>query len=184
MLAVKFHRRKQSMRADKRLATPSDAETCSRIVIAGWRDSYADFLPAALLAGLDRNPHHDVGAWRKLIAAPSSWTWIMSKEHGGDIGIVRLDLNSSIPGTRTELTTLYIDAAWRGRGLGRHLLNVALQEARRLEAVPMGLTILSGNHRGRRFYERHGARLLSERTAFEWEGRTVPEIVYSMEGLD
>ncbi len=163
-----------------RLASAGDAILASRLVVAGWRDSYAGFLPASLLDGLDRNPHHDVEAWRARIADPAARTWIVT-EGGGDIGLVRLDLDSSVPETRSELTTLYIAAERRGMGIGAAALRFATGEAKRLDALPIGICVLSGNAQGRRFYERHGARLIGEREVFEWDGLGFTEAMYVME---
>ena len=167
------------MQLEFRVATIEDAPLASRLVVAGWRDSYAGFLPAALLDGLDRNPRHDAEAWSALIAVASARTWIVS-EDGRDIGIARLDLSSSIPDARSELTTLYIDAAFRGRGIGAAALRFVSGEAKRLATRRLGLCVLSGNIRGRRFYERHGAKLLGGRDVFEWDGQSIVEAMYVM----
>lgn len=163
-----------------RLATLSDAPLASRLVIAGWRDSYAGFLPASLLDGLDGNEHHDVASWRARIAAASARTWIVSDD-GEAIGVARLELGGSVPGTRSELTTLYIGAACRGRGIGVVALQFVSGEASRLDALPTGLCVLSGNARGRRFFERHGARPVGEREVFNWNRQTIMETMYVVE---
>lgn len=163
-----------------RLAIEADADFASRLVVAGWRDSYASFLPADLLAGLDQSPHHNAPSWRERIAAPSARTWIIL-EAGAEIGVARLDLDTSVPDARCELTTLYVDAGRRGRGIGAAALAHVLQEVERLEVWPLGLCVLSGNARGRRFYEQHGARWLGERRAFDWDGHDVLEAMYVME---
>jgi GNAT superfamily N-acetyltransferase len=163
-----------------RLATPRDSAACSRIVAAGWRDSYADFLPASLLDGLEENPHHDAESWHARIAAPSARTWVISAKGGTEIGVVRLELATSITGTRSELTTLYVDAAWRNRGVGSAALAHVLTEARRHDALPLGVGVLSANRRGRRFYEQHGGRLVGERVAFVWAGEAIDEAMYMM----
>jgi hypothetical protein len=42
-----------------RPASVRDAAFTSGVVIEPWRDAYSNFLPAHLLASLDRSPHHD-----------------------------------------------------------------------------------------------------------------------------
>lgn len=162
-----------------RSATLEDAPRASRLVVAGWRDSYAGFLPADLLGGLERNPHHDSEAWRNLIATRSARTWIVS-EGGADIGIARFDEDSSVPRTRGELTTLYIDAKQRNRGLGAVVLDHVVGVARQLGASPIGLCVLTSNARGCAFYERHGARPIGEREVFEWRDVKIMETMYVM----
>lgn len=51
---------------------------------------------------------------------------------------------------------LAVQPVWRGRGVGRALLNVAQERAERLGCCKLTLEVLSGNHLARRTYEAFG----------------------------
>jgi GNAT superfamily N-acetyltransferase len=125
-----------------------------------------DFLPLPFLASLDQNPHHDGQAWEARIREPGCVTWIIS-DTGNDVGVLRIAANaSSIPGTDSQLTTLYLLRQWRGQGLGSEALAFARAEASRRARPVLGVCVLEGNKTGRRFYEQRGARQIGERVAF------------------
>jgi ribosomal protein S18 acetylase RimI-like enzyme len=161
-----------------RLATVRDAAFISRTIISSWQDAYRDFLPRPFLASLDQNPHHDRQAWEARIKEPASVTWIISDTRN-DVGVLRITTGaSSIPGTDSQLTTLYLLQQARGCGLGSEALMFARAEAARRGAPVLGVCVLAGNEQGRRFYERRGARLIGERVAFRLDEEPIIDILY------
>ena len=161
-----------------RVATVRDAAFISRTVISSWQDAYRDFLPWSFLASLDRNSYHDTSAWESRISEPASMTWIIS-EAGRDVGVLRLISGaSSVPGTESELTTLYLLRHARGCGHGSKALAYARAEAARRGAPVLGVCVLAGNTRGQRFYEGRGARRIGERVAFRLNEEAIVEVMY------
>jgi GNAT superfamily N-acetyltransferase len=161
-----------------RVATIHDATFISRTVIGSWQDSYCDFLPWSLLASLDQNPYHNRQAWEARIREPASVTWIISDMHN-DVGVLRITAGaSSIPGTDTQLTSLYLLRHARGYGLGSDALAFARAEAARRGALILGVCALAGNEQGRHFYERRGARRIGERVAFWLDEGPIIDILY------
>jgi Acetyltransferase (GNAT) family len=123
-----------------RVATIGDSAFISRVVVTSWRDAYRDFLPSSFLASLDRNPYHDARCWEHRISEPNSFTWIISDDDS-DVGVLRIIFGaSSIPGTDSELTTLYLLPQVRGRGLGSEALVFAQAEVSRQAAGVLGGT--------------------------------------------
>ena len=161
-----------------RVATVRDAAFISCTVISSWQDAYRDFLPWSFLASLDRDSHHDPGAWESRIKEPASMTWIIS-DAGHDVGVLRIVTGaSSIPDTDSELTRLYLLRHARGRGLGSGALAYARDEASWRAAPVLGICVLAGNKRGKRFCERLGARRLAERVAFRVNEEAIVEVMY------
>ena len=108
------------------------------------QNSYRDFLPWSLLASLDQSPHHNRQAWEARIREPVSVTWIISDTHN-DVGVLRITAGaSSIPGTDSQLTTLYLLRHARGYGLGSEALAFARAEAARRGAPALGVCVLAG----------------------------------------
>ena len=84
-------------------------------------------------------------------------TWIISDTRN-DVGVLRIVTGaSSVPGTDSQLTTLYLLRQSRGRGLGSEALAFARIEAARRGRPILGVCVLSGNKAGQAFYERRGA---------------------------
>jgi ribosomal protein S18 acetylase RimI-like enzyme len=161
-----------------RAATNGDATFISRVVVASWQDTYSNFLPSALLASLDQNPHHDIHCWEHRIGEPCSATWIISDD-GSDVGVLRMTVGaSSVPGTDAQLTTLYLLSQARGRGLGSLAVAFARAEALRRTASCLGVCVLEGNKAGQRFYQRQGARRIGERVCFCLDDQPIMEILY------
>jgi GNAT superfamily N-acetyltransferase len=159
-----------------RPASVWDAAFISRVVIESWRDAYSNFLPAHLLASLDRSPHHDCQSWEKRIAEAGSTTWIIVDPKGTDGGVLRIRIGaSSISGAGGELTTLYVLSRARGRGLGSRALGYARAEALHRATPVLGLCVLVGNNRGNQFYAQRGARRVGERIAFRVDEKSVVE---------
>jgi ribosomal protein S18 acetylase RimI-like enzyme len=161
-----------------RVATVHDAAFISRTVIRSWQDAYRDFLPWSFLASLDQNPYHDPHAWESRIKEPSSVTWIIS-DTCNDVGVLRIVAGASfIPGTDSQLTTLYLLRQSRGHGLGSEALAFARAEAARRAKPILGVCVLAGNKAGQAFYERQGARRIGERVAFRLDKEPIIDILY------
>jgi GNAT superfamily N-acetyltransferase len=160
-----------------RLATLSDAKFISRTVISSWQDAYRDFLPRSFLRALAQNPYHDRQSWEARIREPGSATWIIS-ENGYDVGVLRITLTSSISGTDSQLTTLYLLQQARGHGLGSKALVFARTEVSRLAKPILGVCVLAGNERGRRFYVQRGAHAMGERVAFQLDEQPIIDLLF------
>jgi ribosomal protein S18 acetylase RimI-like enzyme len=79
-----------------------------------------------------------------------------------------------------EVRALYVSPGSQSRGAGGELLDTALATARGLGAAGVRLSVLEGNVRARRFYERHGFRVYAtsvDRIAQEVE---VPHAHYAL----
>ena len=68
----------------------------------------------------------------------------------GTVALKRIDENTA------ELKALYIDSAYRGQGLGTHLMEVILEEAKRLGFKVIVLDSMKQYKDARKLYERFG----------------------------
>ena len=88
---------------------------------------------------------------------------------GHDIGLIGVDRRS---GNCWILDKLYLLPACQNQGIGSHVLQRLIEEAKSARAM-LRLTVLEVNP-ARRFYERHGFVLthtISPRHHMEWNGR-------------
>jgi GNAT superfamily N-acetyltransferase len=166
-----------------RVATVDDAVFISRTVMSSWQDAYRDFLPRSFLASLGQNPHHDREAWVSRIKEPGSITWIISNSRD-DVGVLRIVTDaSSIPGTDSQLATLYLLRQSRGHGLGSAAVAFARTEVSRRGNPILGVCVLAGNKWGQRFYEQRGAQRIGERMAFRLDEEPIMDIVYRFDPI-
>jgi ribosomal protein S18 acetylase RimI-like enzyme len=90
---------------------------------------------------------------------------------------------SSIPGTDTQLTTLYVLRQSRGHGLGTEALALARAEALRRARPILGVCVLAGNKAGQAFYERRGAWRIGERVAFRLDKKPILDVLYRFDPI-
>jgi GNAT superfamily N-acetyltransferase len=118
-----------------RRAVPADALPAADV----WLRSFDAALPSV------RRAHDDaeVRDWFSRVLVPQYETWVAVTENSV-VGL--LVLNGA------ELKQLYLDPAWRGRGLGDRFMSLAKQRQ------PNGLALwtFQVNKSAQRFYERHG----------------------------
>jgi ribosomal protein S18 acetylase RimI-like enzyme len=119
-----------------RRATPDDAGAVSRVYVAA-RDEMT-YLPR-----IDEEHRPVLGAW--FITRGPIW---LAEEEGRVVGF------SGVSGE--ELTHLYVDPAAQNRGVGSALLD----HAKGLRPNRLELWVFQKNEGARRFYERHGFRLV------------------------
>jgi ribosomal protein S18 acetylase RimI-like enzyme len=124
-----------------RRATPDDAAAIAAIQARGWRWAYSDFIaPEEMPVVEEREP-----VFRELAAS----------------GAVRVfDQDGAVVGYASvlddELTSLYVDPAAQGAGVGTQLLADAVERIRAAGHARAWLYVYADNGQGRAFYERHG----------------------------
>jgi ribosomal protein S18 acetylase RimI-like enzyme len=130
-----------------RPATVQDAAAIASIQARGWRWAYGDFIaPEDMPDAAERAP-----VFRELAAT----------------GAVRVfDQDDTVVGfasvAEDELTSLYVDPAAQGAGVGSRLLADAEERIRAAGHPRAWLYVYADNGQGRAFYERHGWRLVGE----------------------
>ncbi|MFE5484141.1 GNAT family N-acetyltransferase [Streptomyces sp. NPDC056527] len=104
-----------------------------------WLRSFATALPSVRCA----HDAAEVRDWFSRVLVPQYETWVAATENTV-VGV--LVLNGA------EMKQLYLDPAWRGRGLGDRFMSLAKDQQ------PDGLTLwtFQVNQSAQRFYQRHG----------------------------
>jgi len=165
-----------------RQATSADAETLSRLSVAGWRQTYAGQMPAAVLDRMDENPHHDPASWHRRLERrpPDRWARIVETGAREPIGFLWFGREEGrVPGYRGEIEKLYLLKPYQGRGLGRALMADTFQTLEAADLSPVVVWVFDFNRRGLDFYEKLGGKPLGRsETVFEVEGRAYRETAY------
>ncbi len=81
----------------------------------------------------------------------------VASENGRLIGLVSFGSsdNDLLEG-RAEIKHLYLNGMWRGRGLGRHLVQMAFQDLALSGHTGIGLAVVEDNASARAFYKSMG----------------------------
>lgn len=132
-----------------RAVVPADARAVQALVFGILREHGLEPDPACTDSDLE-DPSLSYGG-------RGGWFAVIESGPGNILGTVGL-----MPaGPRVfELRKMYLDAAWRGRGLGRFLLEAALDEARSRGATGVVLETATVLREAIRLYERRGFRRL------------------------
>ncbi|MFJ9866511.1 GNAT family N-acetyltransferase [Streptomyces sp. NPDC101165] len=119
-----------------RRAVAADA----RAVADVWLRSYTAALPTVVRPRSD----DEVRDYFREVVVPSRETWVAAAGGGEIVGMMVL--------AGDELSQLYLDPDWRGRGLGDRFVALAKERS----PGGLGLWTFQVNEPAHRFYERHG----------------------------
>jgi ribosomal protein S18 acetylase RimI-like enzyme len=146
-----------------RPAVSGDAPALAKLKLTAFRQAFLeDFAIAYPTADLARFEAESYGLAKieTELADPAHQTWVVEDEAGALVayshcGPCKLPHPEVQPGD-PELYQLYMLRAVQGRGLGRQLLELALD--RFGTARPVWLGVWSGNDRAQAVYRKHGFR--------------------------
>jgi GNAT superfamily N-acetyltransferase len=136
-----------------RRATQDDATAIARAHVEAWRDAYAAILPAEELERLSEHSREE--QWQTWLNDHRIAAWVV--EHKSQV-VGFASLGSTRCG-QTEtgiLQTMYVLGSYRGRGLGRQLMRVVVDELQERGLRAAILWVLEANPGARRFYESTG----------------------------
>ena len=139
-----------------RPATPADVDAIARFHVAVWRETYRDIAPKAAWKALGverRRP-----SWARVLGESDGFGGALLAEDDGRITGLASFARPSHPAFdgMAEITHLYVDASRRGEGLGRRLLEAALEKAAAAGFPGAGLAVVRENRAARDFYQALG----------------------------
>ncbi len=145
-----------------RSAGCADAAAIARVSVDTWRTTYADLVPAALLAAMNYGDRERTWAAKLCAADPPLFAYVATDPAGSVVGFASGGPEREAdPRYTGELYALYIQAGWQRSGLGRQLVAAV---ATRLLADGHGALLIwvLATNPARGFYERLGGTYLRE----------------------
>ncbi len=137
-----------------RRAVVEDADAIERVRTDTWRDAYRGLMPDSLLDGLG----YDATRRRASMAAlPPDQFVLVAEDEDAVVGFC-IGGRSHTPEERFrgEVYAIYVVPEQHGRGIGRALLQAAVNELVDRDLRSMIIWVLRENAPSRRFYERMG----------------------------
>jgi ribosomal protein S18 acetylase RimI-like enzyme len=157
-------------------ATISSAPGIARVHVGSWRAAYADILDAGFLTNLSVEAR--ALQWHDILQKGESQT-LVAQQDGSVVGFISFGRcrDEGAPRDRGEVWALYAEPGVWGQGVGRALLERAVQALRSSGHGSTSLWVLSQNRRGIAFYEAFGfQRVEGSEKLFELGGRQVEEV--------
>lgn len=139
-----------------RAASPADLDAITGFHVRLWRDTYRDLAPPDAHAALDESRRRP--GWQAKLAesGPGNRT-LLAISHNRIAGLVCLGpAGHSALQPGGEIHHLYVDPEYERRGIGRHLLALALDELRTAGHDRAALAVVAGNRPARAFYRALG----------------------------
>ena len=136
-----------------RPAGVEDAPGIAEVHVASWRWAYAEVLPPAMLDGLRVEDRERM--WRDFIPRGGV---LVADDESRVVGFASVGpvADGNIREETSELFTMYVAPDVTGTGLGRSLLDHAIEMMRMGGSRRAILWVLTANARARRFYEAAG----------------------------
>ena len=149
-----------------------DFDAISRIYVLSWKTAYAGIMPQRFFDGLAENCRSD-----------------NLKRNAGDSLVLCIDGAyagiSAVCGARDvnmqgwgEVVSIYLLPEYFGKGYGKLLLSVAVEELVNIGYQKLYLWVLEENLRARVFYEKHGFICTSDKKTLNIGGKDLIEVRY------
>lgn len=141
-----------------RACAPGDERALALVGKSTFLETYAGVLDVAdVLVHCD--VEHGAPRYAAWLKTPGYRLWMAEVEGGAPVGYavlgpVDLPLQTSVQDM--ELKRIYLLHRFHGEGVGRRLMNIALEAATSAGARRLLLGVYDGNHRALAFYARHG----------------------------
>jgi len=141
-----------------RAARPEDAAAVGEVLTAAGLQAWSSFLGADRIRAANSGVDHRAD--------------LVAVDEGGVLGFVAWDASTG------EIERLYTHPRAWGRGVGRALLDRALDALQAVGCRRAWLNTEERNERARRFYERHGWREEGPPRVRDWHGARLCEARY------
>lgn len=143
-----------------RPATGADTDACLRVFVRAWRGGYQEVVPPHLL-DLDEAT---AATWMRPPGADPGTATALAEVDGTVRGFVRYGVDPDDPAPDLGyVAALYVDPAAGGQGLGRLLLDHAIDRLGAQGRPRVALWVFEANNRARALYESAGFRATGAR---------------------
>ena len=164
-----------------RRARLDDAAAVAHVHVAGWRETYPGIVPARTLASMDVSSR--TRYWAQVLDNKRNRTDIFVAEIpiDGEDRVVGFGVNGpeqvGLRDYSGEFHALYVLKVGQGQGLGTRLMTTMAAALTLRGMTSCTVWALRDNWKARRFYEKMGGKLVSDRPLM-FDGTQVMEVAY------
>jgi ribosomal protein S18 acetylase RimI-like enzyme len=162
-----------------RRADPTDARALAAIGVMGWQTAYRSIMPGPFLDSLSVETRERAWLDRLQAASDAAPAWIATRD-GQPLGFLcgGPPRDEDAPPSSAEVYGLYVLPDVGRSGVGRALLETALEHWRRRGIETALLWVFEANAAARRFYEALGWQADGARQEVDLGGFAPPEVRY------
>jgi ribosomal protein S18 acetylase RimI-like enzyme len=164
-----------------RPAAPADAPHIARAHVEAWQSAYRGVVPQKTLDGLSIERRAEYWS-RRLAERDGNRTWVAEQDVRivGFVGTGTPD-DPELPPSTAEVQAIYLVSSARGLGLGRLLLETAVDDLVERGFSAAILWVLTANDRARHFYEAAGWQPDGTAQMLDFDGEAVEEVRYRID---
>ena len=153
-----------------------EAEAFAALHVQCWRETYADIVPAELMATFSTATR--LPLWQHAVADRHRFI-LGAYEAGRPVGFIMSGATEEklIENQDGHIWALYIAAAQHKHGIGRHLVAQAAADWFSRGGTTMTVGVFAENKPARAFYEKIGAEIVRQGT-YRWDGHDLPDCIY------
>jgi L-amino acid N-acyltransferase YncA len=165
-----------------RKAWPGDVPEIANVHVCCWRETYRGLLPSDYLNKL--NFRKKIDAWQQVIAENEKFAVFIAEDRMGVIGFSTFEsARDHLWAGHGEVSSIYLLSRFKGRGIGRALLQAGMQELLRRNFNQAYCWVMEGNP-SVQFYEHSGAKFSGVYKHEEIGGQNVKELAYVWNSLE
>jgi L-amino acid N-acyltransferase YncA len=163
-----------------RRATAADARGIAEVHVGSWRHAYRGLLPDGFLDRLSVDERE--ASWREAFRDRGAGVFV-AEEDGRVIGFASFgpSRDGDAGPEVGEIPAIYVDPTVVGAGVGRALLDAAIEAMREAGYRRATLWVLEANAHARRFYERAGWRWDGTVSRHDFDCANEPVVRYAVE---
>jgi L-amino acid N-acyltransferase YncA len=163
-----------------RRATAADARGIAEVHVGSWRHAYRGLLPDGFLDRLSVDERE--ASWREAFRDRGAGVFV-AEDAGRVIGFASFgpSRDGDAGPEVGEIPAIYVDPTVVGAGVGRALLDAAIEAMREAGYRRATLWVLEANAHARRFYERAGWRWDGTVSRHDFDCANEPVVRYAVE---
>jgi diamine N-acetyltransferase len=138
--------------------TENDFEPVRHVLLDTWLDAYGSFIPEEDISGYFASTY-SIDKLSALYRSPTSKGYI-AEDNTAVVGFERLQYDEKQ--NRLYVSSVYVLPGNQGKGIGRHLLLLAEEEARRLRLDRIWLGVMTQNIPSVEWYKKIGFTFIQE----------------------
>ncbi len=165
-----------------RKVNENDGYDWTKLVNRVWRDAYKHIFPEEVFREKDNSIDKKVATFAERIKNDNQKIAYVAESEGRIIGIMCGSINSGYEYFKNEyadLTALYIDPNYQGKGIGSSFKKIFENWARENGASKYVIGVLKDNSKARKIYESWGGKLSDVEEDFMKLDIKYPEVFYT-----